>query len=399
MYLNSNVNADRLSTLQVIDDVDSWSSRNDTARALSPRQEDQPTWSQSSSSSSDEESRNNSPNSQHSPRTILPFFNHQDPLLCSSATETQHKGGASVFFLTTLLCGLTAMYTSRTTLSHTLDQVAILQKNRSVMDASLQKAESELQRLRREIVAVDVQMELRQQQQQDTASLNKESTNSGSVQTGPERRRASKALKEMHSLQNRLKMEAQHVDHLKDVVQAIGQTQVLEKYGASPQRVEMELVFPDGKLGPNKFVMELAPVALMPHSVHFFLEMVSLELLDGCSFILNALHVLKAAPLPYTGSSAAEKAKDFTNAGLESVAFKEYSELYPHKQYTVGFAADGSPSFYINTQDNSKIHVGDPCFATIVSGFAAVQRLEACPTRNGIWFEKRIGIKSARIVT
>ena len=27
---------------------------------------------------------------------------------------------------------------------------------------------------------------------------------------------------------------------------------------------------------------------------------------------------------------------------------------YPHEQYTVGFAADGSPSFYINTDDNTE---------------------------------------------
>jgi cyclophilin family peptidyl-prolyl cis-trans isomerase len=132
--------------------------------------------------------------------------------------------------------------------------------------------------------------------------------------------------------------------------------------------------------------------------VHVFLEMVSTGLLDGCSFILNALHVLKAAPLPYDGTSAAEKARAFTAHGLESVAFKEYSDNYPHKQFTVGFAADGSPSFYINTEDNSEIHVGDPCFGKVIKGFDAVRRLEAAPTRNGIWFEKRVGIKKARIL-
>jgi cyclophilin family peptidyl-prolyl cis-trans isomerase len=137
---------------------------------------------------------------------------------------------------------------------------------------------------------------------------------------------------------------------------------------------------------------------MMPHSVHTFLEMTSLGLLDGCSFILNAMHVLKVAPLPYDGSSAAEKAKNFAEKGLESVAFKEYNKNYPHKKYTVGFAADGSPSFYINTEDNSEIHVGDPCFGKVIEGFDTVARLEAMPTRNGIWFEKRIGIKSARLL-
>jgi len=163
-------------------------------------------------------------------------------------------------------------------------------------------------------------------------------------------------------------------------------------------RSEMELIFPDGKLGPTKFVIEMASLETMPHSVQTFMDMVSLHLLDGCSFILNALHVLKAAPLPYDGSSASQKAKSFADAGLESVSFREYDEKFPHKQFTVGFAADGSPSFYINTEDNSEIHSGDPCFGKIIEGFDTIHRLESAPTRSGIFFTKRIGIKQARIL-
>ena len=65
----------------------------------------------------------------------------------------------------------------------------------------------------------------------------------------------------------------------------------------------------------------------------------------------------------------------------------------------IAFAADGSPSFYINTEDNSEIHVGDPCFGRVIDGIEVVKRLESSPTRNGIWFEKRIGIKHVRIVS
>jgi cyclophilin family peptidyl-prolyl cis-trans isomerase len=142
----------------------------------------------------------------------------------------------------------------------------------------------------------------------------------------------------------------------------------------------------------------MAPIDLMPHSVYMFLEMIHAGLFDGCSFILNAMHVIKAAPLPYDGSSASQKVKAFTKKGLETVAFREYSPDFPHEQYTVGFAADGSPSFYINTQDNSEIHVGEPCFAKIVSGFDTVERLEAAPTRNGIFYRRRIGLKTANIL-
>jgi cyclophilin family peptidyl-prolyl cis-trans isomerase len=107
---------------------------------------------------------------------------------------------------------------------------------------------------------------------------------------------------------------------------------------------------------------------------------------------------LKAAPLPYDGSSPSDKAQEFLDKGLESVAFREYSPDYPHDRYTVGFAADGSPSFYINTEDNTDIHAGDPCFAKVISGFDTIQRLENSPTRNGIWLEQRIGIKRATVL-
>jgi cyclophilin family peptidyl-prolyl cis-trans isomerase len=182
----------------------------------------------------------------------------------------------------------------------------------------------------------------------------------------------------------------------------------MAKYGTGVIRVQMDLIFPGDTdkngsglrdtSGPSTIVMEMAPLDLMPHSVYTFLEMVSSGLLDGCSFILNALHVLKAAPLPYDGTSASDKARAFLEHGLESVAFREYSPQFPHAKYTVGFAADGSPSFYINSEDNREIHAGDPCFAKVISGFDTIQRLEKMPTRNGIWFEHRIGIRTAVIL-
>jgi cyclophilin family peptidyl-prolyl cis-trans isomerase len=210
--------------------------------------------------------------------------------------------------------------------------------------------------------------------------------------------RSHELLGKVTELKSRLGSESSQVDRLKNSVQERAKFEVREKYGEGVIRVEMELIFQDRVAGPTKFVIEMASVDDMPHSVHTFLEMVSSGLLDGCSFILNALHVLKAAPLPYDGSPATEKARAFTSLGLESVSFKEYHEKYPHKQYTVGFAADGSPSFYINTEDNSEIHAGDPCFGKIVDGIDTVRRLEAQPVRNGIWFEKRIGIKYARLI-
>jgi len=145
-------------------------------------------------------------------------------------------------------------------------------------------------------------------------------------------------------------------------------------------------------------VLEMAPLDVMPHSVFTFLEMVDAKLIDGCSFILNAMNIVKAAPLPYDGSRASQKVKAFTRLGLDTVSFREYSSNYPHEKFTVGFAADGSPDFYINTENNTELHAGEPCFAKIVSGFEAVERMEMEPVRSGMWYKKRIGIQKAVIV-
>jgi cyclophilin family peptidyl-prolyl cis-trans isomerase len=287
------------------------------------------------------------------------------------------------FFIGFILVGMGAIYTSRETVNSAAEQVLILDRNRQLMDDQVKKAEKELIVLKREISAIDLMIE--KEQSLDVANKNMRVSNY-------------RALHEMNTLQNRLKEEVKQADSLKHKVQVASLEEVNQKYGSGVHHVEIELIFPDKKEGPTKFVIELAPTELVPHAVQTFLEMVSTGLLDGCSFILNALHVIKAAPLPYDGSSAKEKAKAFSEHGLESVAFKEYSEAFPHKKYTVGFAADGSPSFYINTDDNSGIHVGDPCFGKVVSGFDAIKRLENSPTRNGIWFERRIGIKSAKIL-
>jgi len=148
----------------------------------------------------------------------------------------------------------------------------------------------------------------------------------------------------------------------------------------------------------HTLVLEMAPLELMPHSVYTFLEMVDAKLVDGCSFVLYAMNTIKAAPLPYDGSRPTAKVKAFRKLGLDTLSFREYSKDYPHEQFTVGFAADGSPDFYINTGDNTDQHVGEPCFARIVSGFDTIEKMEDEPTRSMMWYKKRIGIKKAVII-
>lgn len=207
------------------------------------------------------------------------------------------------------------------------------------------------------------------------------------------------AITEMSRLQENVKGANKEIIVLQNHIQETSRKDALDKYGSGVIRVELELSFPDSPDGPNSLVFEMASLDAMPHSVFMFLEMVDAKLFDGCSFILNAMDIIKAAPLPFDGSSAASKVKAFTRAGLESVAFREYSPEYPHTKYTVGFAVDGSPSFFINTSDNTEIHEGDPCFAKIVSGFDTVKRLENAPTRkDGMWYKRRIGLSRASIL-
>lgn len=255
------------------------------------------------------------------------------------------------------------------------------------MRHQLKNAEREVRRLRRELAALDAM-----EQKEEDLEEEKKVLDRAAFFTNP------KMIEEVSAIQQKLKISAERSQKLKEQVREMSRRDAIEKYGPGPHRVEMELVFPGHLSGPTKFIVELAPLDVMPHSVYTFLEMASLGLLNGCSFILNALHVIKAAPLPFDGSPAQDKKQAFEDSGLESVAFREYSSDYPHKPYTVGFAADGTPSFYINTEDNTEIHVGDPCFGKVVSGMQTVKRLEASPTRNGIFFETRIGIKSAVIL-
>lgn len=314
----------------------------------------------------------------------------------------------SLPFFGFLMIGLSTVFTFRTKLHSASEQMVLLANTRRRMNDQLKRFEDNVREMKRQISRMET---VAVQKRNDSTATKSSST----PEQTPEKALAQASLRKMTRLQKQVESNTELAKSLKDEVQKSGRLDTQVKYGSGPYLVEIELVFPTavdgGDWSPRTFVIELASLEIMPHSVHTFLEMVSLGLLDGCSFILNTSHALKSAPLPYnvgggggssaaaTPTSAAQIAQNFSKHGIAGVAFKEYSHEYPHKQYTVGFAADGSPSFYINTDDNSKINVGDPCFGRIISGFDAVKRMEASPTKNGNWLEQRIGIRSARILT
>jgi cyclophilin family peptidyl-prolyl cis-trans isomerase len=180
--------------------------------------------------------------------------------------------------------------------------------------------------------------------------------------------------------------------HLRAEIQRHDKNAVLEKFGEGPHRVEFKLDFPPDEVPEgtsDSFIIEMASIDLMPHTVHFFLEQASKGLLDGCSFHRNAGHVVQGGPISNHLNPGVNVRKPFADADLKSVSFQEYHPDFPHKKYTLGYAGrPGGPDFYVSTLDNTRNHgpggqasyavasEADPCFAKVVEGFEAVDRMQ-----------------------
>lgn len=130
----------------------------------------------------------------------------------------------------------------------------------------------------------------------------------------------------------------------------------------------------------------MAPLRLVPHSVHMFLEMIRLGLWTNTVFWHHdeAEHIIAGALFNYrTGEPKFHHLKALGWDGLE---FPEYSAEYPHEKHTVGFSGKG-PNIYINLRDNQEIHSpgaqshhnlpdeADPCFAKVVEGADVVDAM------------------------
>jgi len=198
-------------------------------------------------------------------------------------------------------------------------------------------------------------------------------------------------------------------------IQTASKRVVLEKFGPGPYRVEIELDFPPNEPASDvdtknatKFVIEMASLELMPHSVHLFLEMVSLKLWNGCSFMRNAGHVIQASHRPYFKTQGQDLRQPFIESGYHNVAFQEYTDKYPHELHTVGFAGrPGGPDWYVSIINNTRNHgpskktgLADPCFGKVVDGFDTISRMHKMPVKPGSYraMEENVGIANARIL-
>ena len=181
---------------------------------------------------------------------------------------------------------------------------------------------------------------------------------------------------------------------------------IIIRFGDGPHNVELEIEYPqytedvepsDWPRIRGVFTLEMAPLNLMPIAVNLFLQQVHHKLWNGCSFVINAMHILQAGPHRYTeggkyDANLPELLKRFQNSRLDKMPFQEYHDDYPHSKYTVGYAGrPGGPDFYINKIDNSVNHgpggqshhdlheEADPCFARLIGGLEILDQLNKIP--------------------
>lgn len=121
---------------------------------------------------------------------------------------------------------------------------------------------------------------------------------------------------------------------------------LVKRYGRHTFRVQVDVVFPeiitkaDGKDEEASFLIELAPIDLIPCSVYNFLEIA--RTWKSGAFHRNAGHVLQVM---------------VTSDVKKSMPFQEYSPEFPHKQYTTGYAGRPSgPGWYVSILDNTQNH-------------------------------------------
>jgi len=176
-----------------------------------------------------------------------------------------------------------------------------------------------------------------------------------------------------------------------------------KRYGpGEPYRVKVELEFQktipdfDANGAAGSFVIELAPSSLQPHSIYSFLE-IARNWKKG-SFHRNAPHVLQVM---------------VEQTPVKHLAFQEYSDEYPHKKATVGYAGRPSgPAWYVSIQDNTKSHghgtqqiknpyEADSCFGTVIEGFedVVIKRITKMPGKEFINDRKKhVIIKAMKIL-
>mmetsp|Transcript_14589 Transcript_14589/g.22517 ORF Transcript_14589/g.22517 Transcript_14589/m.22517 type:complete len:277 (+) Transcript_14589:120-950(+) len=212
---------------------------------------------------------------------------------------------------------------------------------------------------------------------------------------------------------------AQDIDRLQQQIQRQSFRSAVLKFGRGPYFVEFRLDVPDvdGEISERSIVMRLAPLDIMPHSVHTFLELVSRNLYKDSTLTLAMEHLAYVDIAAKDGSKLGHVFRDAGDRDdfTPHTSFREYTEDHPHLPWTVGFigssGAGAGPEFYISVADNSLLHGPaldkdranlpkklDPCFAIVVAGRDVVRDVYSLP-KDGFSLVDPVRISSCRILS
>jgi hypothetical protein len=150
----------------------------------------------------------------------------------------------------------------------------------------------------------------------------------------PHAQKDENALLDSKKLASRAKAMTKQIELLQNATQRESKRAVIDKFGPGPHHVKLTLNLPDDAEGMEHYVVvEMAPLDLMPHAVHLFLEQAAHRLWDNTFVYLNGPHIVQAGPQDYFGSSEIRALKSIEDNQLDKLAFPEYSPEYPHLPY------------------------------------------------------------------
>lgn len=156
----------------------------------------------------------------------------------------------------------------------------------------------------------------------------------------------------------------ERINDLERHIQAKSAQSVREQYGLGPYRVEFNCADLAG--AQFRFVIELASVNDMPHTVHYFLQMVESGVWPGLTLMGsgqdetgNFRHVTTTPmELDLQHGHHSWAGQRFTDKNLTHLAFSEKGPFSPSeikKKYTLAFSGHpGGPNFYIRSGEDTE---------------------------------------------
>jgi hypothetical protein len=150
-------------------------------------------------------------------------------------------------------------------------------------------------------------------------------------ETKPPPQKLDSAALDPKKLASRANAMMKQIELLQNATQRESKRAVIDKFGPGPHHVKLSFKLPGDAEGLEHYVvLEMAPLDLMPHAVHLFLEQVAHNLWDNTVFYLNGPHIIQAGPQDYMGDSKIWALQHFVDMQLDKLAFPEYSPEYPH---------------------------------------------------------------------